>query len=246
MIIFPLKWHLPIFQVKQVNVTLVAWLFCPPKLHLLIMSRCIFGGMIMLPAKMTSTHFTSRVSRCNFSRKRCCECFLTLALVYTYEMRCIEFLYKKSWNSKFRNRNSNLMAFQQQNSKKNPTGIPRIWNKIRILLLMGVPEIGTKNWNSQPRSTVGSELVVGLFFNQEMSSAITFSSASVLIHCELMPRGKFINSEQKKRAINQPSLESLHVWMVQFDAEILSVMLRWSYWGLSVTGFILVTWSVVQ
>ena len=31
-----------------------------------------------------------------------------------------------------------------------PTGIFGIENGIRILLLMGVPEIGTENWNSQP------------------------------------------------------------------------------------------------
>jgi hypothetical protein len=35
-------------------------------------------------------------------------------------------------------------------SKKNPTGISRIKNGIRILLPIGVPEIGPKNWNSQP------------------------------------------------------------------------------------------------
>jgi hypothetical protein len=31
------------------------------------------------------------------------------------------------------------------------TGIVGIKNGIEIPLLMGVPEIGTKNWNSQPR-----------------------------------------------------------------------------------------------
>jgi hypothetical protein len=36
-------------------------------------------------------------------------------------------------------------------SKKNPTGIFGIENGIEIPLTMGVPEIGTKNWNSQPR-----------------------------------------------------------------------------------------------
>jgi hypothetical protein len=34
--------------------------------------------------------------------------------------------------------------------KKNPTGIFGIENEIGILLPMGVPEIGAKNWNSQP------------------------------------------------------------------------------------------------
>jgi hypothetical protein len=35
-------------------------------------------------------------------------------------------------------------------SKKILTGISVIKNGIGILLPMGVPEIGTKNWNSQP------------------------------------------------------------------------------------------------
>jgi hypothetical protein len=35
-------------------------------------------------------------------------------------------------------------------SKKILTGISVIKNGIKNLLLMGVPEIGTKNWNSQP------------------------------------------------------------------------------------------------
>jgi hypothetical protein len=34
--------------------------------------------------------------------------------------------------------------------KKNPTGIFGIENEIGIPLPMGVPEIGTENWNSQP------------------------------------------------------------------------------------------------
>jgi hypothetical protein len=42
-------------------------------------------------------------------------------------------------------------------SKKNPVGIFGIKNRIGILLLMGVPEIGTKNWNSKSRSQGGGE-----------------------------------------------------------------------------------------
>jgi hypothetical protein len=54
-------------------------------------------------------------------------------------------------NSEFRNRNSNFLIFQQRNlKKKNPTGIFGIENGIGILLSMRVPEIRTKNWNSQP------------------------------------------------------------------------------------------------
>jgi hypothetical protein len=42
------------------------------------------------------------------------------------------------------------MTFQKQSFKKKSTGISGIRNGIGILLLMGVPEIRTKNWNSQP------------------------------------------------------------------------------------------------
>jgi hypothetical protein len=49
----------------------------------------------------------------------------------------------------FRISNSDFSIFQQQNSKKkNPAGFFGIKNGIGIPLPMGVPEIGTKNWNS--------------------------------------------------------------------------------------------------
>jgi hypothetical protein len=67
-------------------------------------------------------------------------------------MRCIEFLRLFFRNTEFWNWNSNFSIFQQRNSKKIPTRIFGIKNGIGILLPMGVPEIGTKNWNSQPRS----------------------------------------------------------------------------------------------
>jgi hypothetical protein len=49
------------------------------------------------------------------------------------------------------NRNSDFLTLQTSEfEKKNPTGIFGIKNGIGILLPMGVQEIGTKNWNSQP------------------------------------------------------------------------------------------------
>jgi hypothetical protein len=42
------------------------------------------------------------------------------------------------------------MTFKQQYSKQFPTGISGIKNGIGIPLPMGVPEIGTKNFNFQP------------------------------------------------------------------------------------------------
>ncbi len=72
------------------------------------------------------------------------------------------------------------------------------------------------------------------FFKQEMSSTILL--LIVLIHCELMPRGKLINNDQKKRANLHPVFGRLHVWSVQDRAEELSVMLRITGWGSSVMG----------
>ncbi len=54
--------------------------------------------------------------------------------------------------SEFWNRNSDFSIFQQRNSIKFfPTGIFGIGNGSGIPLPMGVLEIRTKNWNSQPR-----------------------------------------------------------------------------------------------
>jgi hypothetical protein len=52
---------------------------------------------------------------------------------------------------KIANRNSNFLTLQKLKfQKKNPTVIFGIENGSGIPLPMGVPEIGTKNWNSQP------------------------------------------------------------------------------------------------
>ncbi len=77
--------------------------------------------------------------------------------------RCTEFLCKKlpefqkiaNWNSDFRT----LQKSEFQ--KKNPTGIFRIVNGIGIPPPMGVPEIGTKNRNSQPRVALYVGLTCG-------------------------------------------------------------------------------------
>jgi hypothetical protein len=52
--------------------------------------------------------------------------------------------------SEFWNQNSNFLIFQERNSKKKLIGIFGIKNRIGIPIQWGVPEIGTKNWNSQP------------------------------------------------------------------------------------------------
>ena len=46
----------------------------------------------------------------------------------------------------------------------------------------------------------------------------------MLIHCELMPRGELISTEQKKQASKRPILDLLQVCSVQDNAEALSVM----------------------
>jgi hypothetical protein len=50
------------------------------------------------------------------------------------------------------NRNSDFLTLQTSEFQKHfPNGIFGIKNGIRIPLMMGVPEIRTKNWNSQTR-----------------------------------------------------------------------------------------------
>jgi hypothetical protein len=58
-------------------------------------------------------------------------------------------------------------------------------------------------------SKAGDELLPDCFLRQEMLFAILLSI--VLIHCELMPRGKLINNEQKKQASICPMFDHLHV-----------------------------------
>jgi hypothetical protein len=82
------------------------------------------------------------------------------------------------------------------------------------------------------------------FMRQEILSTILLSI--ILIHCELMPRGKLINNEQKKQASICPIFDRLHVWSVQDRAEELSVMLRITGWGSSVMGDVQTTWRAAQ
>jgi hypothetical protein len=66
-------------------------------------------------------------------------------------IRRTEFLCKKITGiPNIPNGNSNFLTLQTLDLKKNPAGIFGIKNGSRILLPMGVPEIGTKNQNSQP------------------------------------------------------------------------------------------------
>jgi hypothetical protein len=82
------------------------------------------------------------------------------------------------------------------------------------------------------------------FFRQEMLSAILLSI--VLIHCELTPRGKLINNEQKKQVSICLVFDHLHVWSVQDKAEEPSVTLRITGWGSSVIRDVQTTWRATQ
>jgi hypothetical protein len=94
------------------------------------------------------------------------------------------------------------------------------------------------------QSKAGDELLSDCFFKQEMLSAILL--LIILIHCELMPRGKLINNEQMKQASICPVFDCLHVWSVQDKAEDLLMTLRITGWGLSVMGDVQTTWRAVQ
>ncbi len=136
-----------------VDVILVACFFCLPKWHLLILK--VDQVDVLLPGKDIAGVFWcwhwSLHWKCN--------------LMSSYV--------KKYWNSEFSNWNSDLMTFQQQNSKINPTRIPWICNGIGIQLLMGISEIGTENLNSQPRP-------YGIGNNQEYPQSVNLNK--VLLH----------------------------------------------------------------
>ncbi len=77
-----------------------------------------------------------------------------------------------------------------------------------------------------------------------MLSATLFSI--ILIHCELMPRGKLIINEQNKQESIHSIFDCLHVWSVQDNAEELLIMLGITGWGSSVMGDVQTTWRVAQ
>jgi hypothetical protein len=66
-------------------------------------------------------------------------------------MRCIEFLRLFFSEFQISELEFGFTNFSTAEFKKNLTGIFGIKNRIGIPLPMGVSEIGTKNWNSQPR-----------------------------------------------------------------------------------------------
>ncbi len=107
--------------------------------------------MIISPAKITSSGFSSKMNRCYFGKKRYWECFLMLTLVYVWN----EIFLVPTWKiTEFRILQIGIPIWWVFNSgillKSSDRNIPGIWNGIGILLPRGVPEIGTKNWKSQP------------------------------------------------------------------------------------------------
>ena len=94
------------------------------------MSRCRFGGKKISPAVLYG------------------DDFLPGTFVFTKEL---VFKFCEVWKSEFQNRKSDFLTLQTSELDKNfPTGIFGIVIRTGILFPMGVPEIGTKNRNSQP------------------------------------------------------------------------------------------------
>ncbi len=89
-------------------------------------------------------------------------------------MRLSEFLHKQITRiPNFANRNFNFRTFHTSEFlKQNPTRISGIKNEIGILLPMGVPDIGTKNWNSQPRATSSSALASAVSADWDIASPL--------------------------------------------------------------------------
>ncbi len=92
-------------------------------------------------------------------------------------MRCTEFLGYYFLEFQILESEFQFVNFQQRNSKKNLTGIFEIKNGIGIPLPMGVPEIGTKNQNSQPRPTTP----------QSLTHDLTLSTLIMVARLSLLP-----------------------------------------------------------
>ncbi len=87
---------------------------------------------------------------------------------------------------KIANRNSDFLTLQKSEfQKQNPTGIFRIVNGIGILSPMGVPEIRTKNWNSQP--SLETQLVLTSWACQPWTLPFTPASKDANILPPLAP-----------------------------------------------------------
>ncbi len=67
------------------------------------------------------------------------------------------------------NRSSDFLTLQTSELKKKPTGIFGTKYGIGIPLTMGVPEIGTKNWNSQPSIEGIRQLFTNFYLQRKFS-----------------------------------------------------------------------------
>ncbi len=127
-----------IYLFWALDVNLAAWLLCPPKSHLLI-----------LQVEQVDVILTGK----------------DIAVIFWCKIRCTEFLRKTMfWIPNFGIGIPIWWLFNSGILKTIPTRISGIRNGIGILLTMGVPEIGTKNWNSQPSLDGCSEWYVSVVF----------------------------------------------------------------------------------
>ncbi len=99
-------------------------------------------------------------------------------------------------NPEFWNRNSDFLTLQTSEFKKYfPTGIFGIKNGIGILLMMGVPETRTENWNSQPRMAGG---VKGRDANSRPRPGVPFvSKAEVKVIYVIICKITYLQSKLK-------------------------------------------------
>ncbi len=90
----------------------------------------------------------------------------------------------------------------------------------------------------------GRWISVGLLFEtRNIISDLVFNCTDPL----WIDAKRWVNqNKQKKRASIHLSFDHLHVWSVQDNAEELSVTLRITGWGSSVTGDVQTTWRAVQ
>ncbi len=121
----------------------MAWLFSPQRSHLLVLCRYWLGRKIAIAGDFTYIHTSKHLKAYQLTYSEWCymqnEVYWIPKFIF-FRIPNFKIGIPISW------------FFNSGIQKKNPTLIFGIENGIGILLTMGVPEIRTENWNSQPSS----------------------------------------------------------------------------------------------
>ncbi len=143
-------------------------------------------------------------------------------------------------SSDFWNRNSNFLTLQTSEFKKYfPTGIFGIQNGIGIPLSMGVPEIGTENWNSQPsppmRGTFWATFGQSPLRDKVLQWGAHFGPHLVEVHCvtKSSNEGHILGHIWSKSAVREsPPTRGIFVFATFGHCLLRDICVQWPIMGI--------------